>query len=113
MGKRFSYSACSALVSCKLYDVFSFELLYNADDSSTCVISLIRLSTLSKGIHTQDPCWDNAPAAYWSVIELNCGIMCACLPTLRPLAQKYIPRLVPTSYGSGGGSVQRVTARSQ
>ncbi|KAF2712012.1 hypothetical protein K504DRAFT_363733, partial [Pleomassaria siparia CBS 279.74] len=57
----------------------------------TCVISLIRLSTLHSGIDTTDPFWDNAPAAYWSVIELNCGIICACLPTLRPLIQKAIP----------------------
>ncbi|KAF2740976.1 hypothetical protein EJ04DRAFT_419179, partial [Polyplosphaeria fusca] len=53
-----------------------------------CVISLIRLSTLHQGINTTDPFWDNAPAAYWSVVELNCGILCACLPTLRPLVSK-------------------------
>lgn len=62
----------------------------------TCIISCVRLSTLHKGIHTQDPFWDNAPAAYWSVVELNCGILCACLPTLRPLIQRVIPRLLST-----------------
>ncbi|KAF2749001.1 hypothetical protein M011DRAFT_475753 [Sporormia fimetaria CBS 119925] len=62
----------------------------------TCFISLIRLTTLHKSIHTTDPFWDNAPTAYWSVVELNCGILCACLPTLRPLVQRILPRLVGT-----------------
>ncbi|KAF2005227.1 hypothetical protein P154DRAFT_355700 [Amniculicola lignicola CBS 123094] len=67
----------------------------------TCIISLVRLSTLHKGVNTQDPFWDNAPAAYWSVVELNCGILCACLPTLRPLIQKIIPKLLTTRGDSG------------
>lgn len=65
-------------------------------DKSTCIISCIRLSTLHKGINTHDPFWDNAPAAYWSAVELNCGILCACLPTLRPLIQRVIPQLLST-----------------
>jgi len=56
----------------------------------------VRLSALHKGVHTTDPFWDNAPAAYWSVVELNCGILCACLPTLRPLIQKAVPHLLST-----------------
>jgi hypothetical protein len=71
---------------------------------STCIISLIRLSTLHKGINTKDPFWDNAPAAYWSVVELNCGILCACLPTLRPLIQRMVPRIFSTYRSSGRGS---------
>ena len=42
---------------------------------------------------TQDPSWDNTEAAAWSVIELNCGILCSSLPTLRPLLAKIIPGL--------------------
>ncbi|KAF2017379.1 hypothetical protein BU24DRAFT_149608 [Aaosphaeria arxii CBS 175.79] len=67
----------------------------------TCIMSLVRLSTLHKGINTQDPFWDNAPAAYWSVVELNCGIICACLPTLRPLIQKITPHLLSTGPRTG------------
>ncbi|KAF2466018.1 uncharacterized protein BDR25DRAFT_238612 [Lindgomyces ingoldianus] len=65
-----------------------------------CIISLVRLSTLHKGINTTDPMWDNAPTAYWSVVELNCGILCACLPTLRPLISKIVPRFLSTKNGT-------------
>ncbi|KAF2659433.1 hypothetical protein K491DRAFT_675652 [Lophiostoma macrostomum CBS 122681] len=67
----------------------------------TCIISLVRISTLHKGINTHDPFWDNAPAAYWSVVELNCGILCACFPTLRPLISKIIPHALSTARPSG------------
>ncbi|KAF2689367.1 hypothetical protein K458DRAFT_462316 [Lentithecium fluviatile CBS 122367] len=81
----------------------------------TCAVSLIRISTLNKGINTTDPFWDNSPAAYWSVIELNCGILCACLPTLRPLIQKIVPHLLST-YGYNSRTVsgsRRTTLGSQ
>lgn len=80
-------------------------------ECSTCVISLVRLTTLHKGIHTTDPFWDNVPAAYWSVVELNCGILCACLPTLRPLFNKLVPRLQSTYQSSvEPGSGHRLSA---
>ncbi|PVH94289.1 hypothetical protein DM02DRAFT_633850 [Periconia macrospinosa] len=65
-----------------------------------CAISCIRITTLKQALVTTDPLWDNAPAAYWSVIELHCGIICACLPTLRPLIQKLMPRLLSTTTDS-------------
>ncbi|PSN69649.1 hypothetical protein BS50DRAFT_446823, partial [Corynespora cassiicola Philippines] len=58
----------------------------------TCVISIVRLTTLYRGLNTKDQYWDNAPTAYWSVVELNTGIICACLPTLRPLVRKMYSR---------------------
>ena len=39
---------------------------------------------------------DNVGAASWSAIECNVGIICACLPTLRPLISCIIPRLLST-----------------
>ena len=54
----------------------------------TCIISIVRLFTLHNAIKTTDPTWDNVPSAYWSVVELNCGILCASLPPLRPLLRR-------------------------
>ncbi|KAK1827392.1 hypothetical protein QBC39DRAFT_176056 [Podospora conica] len=51
----------------------------------TCVISIVRLFSLHAAVRGDDPPWDNVSSAYWSVIELNCGIICASLPPLRPL----------------------------
>jgi hypothetical protein len=52
----------------------------------------------------------NVAAGYWSGIESNCSIICASLPTLRPLVSRFVPKLlgissneisVPQSRGSG------------
>jgi hypothetical protein len=51
---------------------------------------------------SEDPPWDNVGAAMWSAIELNVAIICASLPTLRPLAAKFIPGL--SSQGSRGNA---------
>lgn len=62
-----------------------------ADAASTCIISIVRLFTLRSAIDTHDPTWDNAPTSYWTIVELNCGILCACLPTLRPFFRRFFP----------------------
>lgn len=49
------------------------------------------MCTLRGAVKSQDPPWDNVGAAIWSVIELNCAIICASLPTLRPLVAKVVP----------------------
>ncbi|KAH6964647.1 hypothetical protein DER45DRAFT_602170 [Fusarium avenaceum] len=48
----------------------------------TCLISLVRIKFLNIGT---DITWHNVDSASWSVSELCCGIICACVPTLRPL----------------------------
>ncbi|KAJ0159162.1 hypothetical protein CTA2_10207 [Colletotrichum tanaceti] len=50
---------------------------------TTC-ISVVRISTLPH-VFTRDVTWDVIPALVWSVIELCCAVICACIPTLRPL----------------------------
>jgi hypothetical protein len=58
---------------------------------STCAISVIRIFTLKSALDAKDPTWFNTSAACWSLVELNCAILCSCLPTLRPLAAKIMP----------------------
>jgi len=64
----------------------------------TCIISIVRLSTLDAAATTADPTWDNTEAALWSYLELTIAILAACLPTLRPLMLKIVPKFM------GGGS---------
>ncbi|KAK3933873.1 hypothetical protein QBC46DRAFT_462889 [Diplogelasinospora grovesii] len=64
---------------------------------STCIVSIIRIFTLRRATTTGDPSWDNTESTLWSVIELNCGILCASLQTLRPLLAKMVPSLVVTA----------------
>ncbi|KAJ4246868.1 hypothetical protein NW762_013420 [Fusarium torreyae] len=56
-----------------------------------CIISVYRMCTLREAVYSDDPPWNGAGAAIWSVIELNCAIICASLPTLRPLIAKVVP----------------------
>ncbi|KEY73986.1 hypothetical protein S7711_02581 [Stachybotrys chartarum IBT 7711] len=58
-----------------------------------CIISVYRIWTLRDAVFSEDPPWDNVGAAMWSAIELNCAIICASLPTLRPLISKIVPGL--------------------
>lgn len=46
---------------------------------------------------SKDITWDNPGTATWSTMELNIGIICASLPTLRALLSKMFPRAFKTS----------------
>ncbi|KAK0656877.1 hypothetical protein B0T16DRAFT_315824 [Cercophora newfieldiana] len=56
----------------------------------TCAISIIRIQYLKL---SPDVTWDNVESSCWSISELCSGIICACLPTLRPLLIKVIPSM--------------------
>jgi hypothetical protein len=84
-----------------------------------CLVSILRLQSLVAISNSVDASYDNPPAATWSSVESNVGIICACLPLLRPLITKWLPRAFPSrhrsvyshsrpnnarNYGSRGGS---------
>ncbi|KAK0632610.1 hypothetical protein B0T14DRAFT_418870 [Immersiella caudata] len=56
----------------------------------TCAISIIRIQYLKL---SPDVTWDNVESSCWSISELCSGIICACLPTLRPLLAKFVPSI--------------------
>ncbi|KAF7588534.1 hypothetical protein BBP40_005523 [Aspergillus hancockii] len=72
-----------------------------------CITSICRLVALKKISESIDPTYDNVGAASWSAVECNVGIICACLPTLRPLVSRFVPHLLSTlstrnpSYANG------------
>lgn len=47
--------------------------------------------------------WDNGAAAYWSCVEVNVGIICATLPTLKAFISRFFPKFLQNS--SRGGTV--------
>ncbi|KAF2206736.1 hypothetical protein CERZMDRAFT_2900, partial [Cercospora zeae-maydis SCOH1-5] len=49
------------------------------------IVSILRLPSLYHLMHSKDITYENAMAAIWSSIEMNTGIICSCLPTLRCL----------------------------
>ncbi|PYH96172.1 integral membrane protein [Aspergillus ellipticus CBS 707.79] len=64
-----------------------------------CVTSVCRLVALKQIADSTDATYDNVGAASWSAIECNTGIICACVPTLRPLVSHFLPHLLSTLSG--------------
>ncbi|KAJ4297853.1 hypothetical protein N0V90_005752 [Kalmusia sp. IMI 367209] len=60
-----------------------------------CLVSIVRLQTLVSISNSTDPTFDNPPAAMLSAIETNVGIVCACLPSMRPLLSSMMPAYFP------------------
>ncbi|KAJ5345139.1 Integral membrane protein, partial [Penicillium brevicompactum] len=61
-----------------------------------CITSIVRLVSLKTISDSMDPTYDNVGAASWSAIECNTGIICACLPTLKPLIARVFPGMITT-----------------
>lgn len=61
--------------------------------NSTCVISIVRATTLRIVVETNDPSWNGTGGAIWSMSEVNLAILCSCLPTIRYLVAQVLPCL--------------------
>ncbi|KAI6246957.1 hypothetical protein HI914_04819 [Erysiphe necator] len=55
------------------------------------IVSIWRLYSLFIVSISKDISWDIAEMIIWSCIELNVGITCACVSTLKPLTSQFIP----------------------
>ncbi|KAF5530517.1 CFEM domain-containing protein [Fusarium mexicanum] len=65
----------------------------------TCVVvvSIIRLHSLTLFASTSNATWDLFEVTKWSVIEINIGLACTCLPTLRSALAKWFPDIIGAS----------------
>ncbi|KAF9692270.1 hypothetical protein EKO04_009802 [Ascochyta lentis] len=61
-----------------------------------CLVSCIRLQSLVAVSNSSDPTYDNPSAAAWSSVESSVGIICSCLPLLRPLVTRWLPDVLPS-----------------
>ncbi|KLU87148.1 hypothetical protein MAPG_06152 [Magnaporthiopsis poae ATCC 64411] len=48
-------------------------------------VSVLRLQVLKRSATSTDKTWDSVPSGLYSIIEINVGIACSCIVTLRPL----------------------------
>src|ERR1700748_1067372 len=62
--------------------------------SSTCVVSILRLNALYVQLHSEDVTYHGGLFAIWNAIEINIGIICSCLPTLKGLIKSLFPRIL-------------------
>lgn len=49
-----------------------------------CIVSIIRAPKV-RDVSLADATWSDDDGIIWSIVELNVGVVSACLPTLRPL----------------------------
>lgn len=68
-----------------------------------CIVSILRLQSLISISNSSDPTYDNPPAATWSAVETNVGIICSCLPLMRPLVTRWLPGIFSSHKRSQNG----------
>lgn len=67
---------------------------------STCVISIVRATTLYLVVDLNDASWFGTDGAIWSMVEVNLAILCSSLPTIRYFVAKLLPCLGLRTQGS-------------
>ncbi|KAJ9143087.1 hypothetical protein NKR23_g6711 [Pleurostoma richardsiae] len=70
-----------------------------------CFVSILRLWTAidSEEHPSSDFFYDQAILTYWTLVEVNTAILCACTMTLKPLVGKWLPAMVePPESGFDG-----------
>lgn len=71
------------------------------------ICSVLRLRSLIVFMSSHNPTWDNLGCAEWSNVEVQVGIICACLPSARIFFGRMVPRLLGvTSQDSRARSAQ-------
>ncbi|KAF9869957.1 CFEM domain-containing protein [Colletotrichum karsti] len=61
------------------------------------VVSILRLQSLVAFAKSQNPTWDQFEVATWSTVEINTGIICACMPSVRIILVGFFPKLLGTT----------------
>ncbi|KAI3390610.1 hypothetical protein diail_9089 [Diaporthe ilicicola] len=80
--------------------------------AAVCAVSITRVIAISAVAeeytkHPNDVIYYTAPVFFWTNIELSLAIVCACLPTLRPIYSHFFPKPIATGtddyeFGSSG-----------
>ncbi|KAL5596714.1 hypothetical protein BROUX41_006594 [Berkeleyomyces rouxiae] len=68
------------------------------------VMSIVRLHSLIKFANSHNTTWDQWEAALWSTIEINIGIICACMPSMRVVLVHFFPRVFDSTFHDRGKS---------
>lgn len=61
------------------------------------IISLIRLKTIPNFTRAENPTKDIVDLCIWSGVEIDVGVICPCLPSMRLLFRKLLPSILGTT----------------
>jgi hypothetical protein len=67
--------------------------------TSVTVVSGLRLKSLVNFAASNNPTWDQTEVIKWSNIEINVGIICACMPALRVIFVHMFPKMLGSRNG--------------
>ncbi|KAH7410677.1 CFEM domain-containing protein [Cadophora sp. MPI-SDFR-AT-0126] len=67
------------------------------------VVSILRLQSLLHFAKSFNVTWDNLPVTIWSLVEINVGIICACMPSLRVLLVRLFPKVMGSTRNKSAG----------
>lgn len=78
---------------------------------SICIVSIIRLTELATIQHDTDFTHNSIATDFWSLVEINTSIVCACIMTMKPLLSRLVPGSTkrgesakdPLGFGGAGG----------
>ncbi|KAH7065662.1 hypothetical protein BKA63DRAFT_524369 [Paraphoma chrysanthemicola] len=65
------------------------------------IVAIIRITTLIRFATTPNISWDYVDSAVWSLVELQVGIICLCMPSLRLGLSRLFPTIMGSSRGQG------------
>lgn len=89
---RFNSCVCSRRLVSEPIHQQSSRLWYTNEPQSVCLVSIARLGPLYTIATTNDVSLHNGPAAFLSSMEVNVGIICASLPSLRAITLRTCSR---------------------
>ncbi|KAH7323217.1 CFEM domain-containing protein [Stachybotrys elegans] len=75
-------------------------------------VSIIRLKTLVGFSSTHNPTWDQYGVVVWSTIEINVGIICACMPAMRVILARLFPRVMGSKQTNGLYGTSKVSRKA-
>lgn len=70
-------------------------------NNSVTIVSIIRLSSLVHFANSENATWDEWDVTNWSTIEINVGIICACMPAMRVMLVRFFPKILGSSINTG------------
>ncbi len=78
-------------------DVVRIAYLQEAQTARLKNVQSSERATSSTEWEENDFSWYAASTFMWSAVEVNVGIMCACVPALKPLVSRFLPNLLHTA----------------
>ncbi|KAL6702742.1 hypothetical protein ACN47E_000976 [Coniothyrium glycines] len=110
------------MLALPLYEVFRLQMSWRKRVSVALmffvgtfvtIVSIIRLRFLVTFAKGNNPTWDQSDVVNWSNIEINVGILCTCMPTLRMMLVRLSPRIPDSARTGSLPHVIRVFTRSK